>query len=133
MRSIPPPLMSTVSPSTSEHIALHSMCQPEPRPQGDAQAGSPGLDFFQSTKSFSARFSEASAASAPSPSIASSTFSSAALFSLAYLWLGADSNEGTSKYTDPLEATRAFAIDDPLDVRHDLVRVLGDASQHVRL
>ena len=105
MRSIPPPLMSTVSPSTSEHIALHSMCQPgRPSPQGDAQAGSPGLDFFQSTKSFSARFSEASAASAPSPSIASSTFSSAALFSLAYLWLGAFSNVGTSKYTEPLDA-----------------------------
>ena len=81
------------------------MCHPgRPLPHGLSHSGSPGLDFFHRTKSFSARFSLASETSAPSPSIASSTFSSADLFSFAYLWFGAPSNAGTSKYTDPLEA-----------------------------
>ena len=81
-RSTPPQLMSTAPPRTSLHMTLHSMCQPgRPLPQGEAHDGSPSLLRFHSTKSEVHRFSLASAASAPSPSIARATSSSAVLFS----------------------------------------------------
>mmetsp|Transcript_26630 Transcript_26630/g.87311 ORF Transcript_26630/g.87311 Transcript_26630/m.87311 type:complete len:366 (-) Transcript_26630:996-2093(-) len=84
-RSHPPPLMSTLSPRWSEHIAEHSMCQPgRPSPHGEAHFGSPALDRFHNTKSLALRFSEPPAPSAPSPSIASSVSASAVSRSLPY-------------------------------------------------
>jgi hypothetical protein len=75
--------MSTAPPSTSLHMTLHSMCHPgRPVPQGDGQHGSPTLLRFHSTKSELQRLSLSSAVSAPSPSMASATSSSAAVCSL---------------------------------------------------
>ena len=54
-RSAPPPWMSKLSPSISQPMAEHSMCQPgRPAPQGLAHltsSGSLGLALFHSTKS----------------------------------------------------------------------------------
>ena len=61
--------MSMLSPRTALAITLHSICQPGlPWPQGLFQLGSPGFDFFQRAKWFSALFSEPSALKSPSPS-----------------------------------------------------------------
>lgn len=82
----PPQLMSTAPPRMSEHIALHSMCHPgRPSPHGLCHLGSPSLLFFHRTKSDALFFSEESAASAPSPSMAASTSSRGFCFSLPYL------------------------------------------------
>lgn len=57
-KSTPPVWISKEGPKISDAIAEHSMCQPGlPRPQGESQAGSPGLLFFQSAKSFRDCFS----------------------------------------------------------------------------
>src|SRR6476661_4995214 len=46
-RSMPPPWMSKVSPSSAADIAEHSMCQPgRPRPHGLSQPGKSGGDRF---------------------------------------------------------------------------------------
>ncbi len=65
-----PVWMSIDSPSTSEAMAEHSMCQPgRPGPQGEGQAGSPGFEAFHSAKSLGLRFSCAIAKDKdPSPS-----------------------------------------------------------------
>ena len=57
---MPPPWMSKLSPRCFRDIAEHSMCQPgRPAaaiPDGERQAGSPGLEGFHSTKSMGSRF-----------------------------------------------------------------------------
>ena len=73
VKSIPPPWMSKVSPSKCIPIALHSMCHPgRPSPHGLGHEGSPGLAFFQSTKSCGWRF--LSSASTREPARSSSCF-----------------------------------------------------------
>ena len=47
-------------------MTTHSVCQPgRPGPQGDSQVGSPGLAFFQRTKSRGERFSSPGSTRAP--------------------------------------------------------------------
>ena len=44
--------MSMLSPSISDAMTEHSMCQPgRPGPHGEGQEGSPDLDAFQRAKS----------------------------------------------------------------------------------
>ncbi len=65
-RSWPPPWMSKPSPSRSSDITTHSVCQPgRPGPQGESHVGSPGLAFFQRTKSTGLRFSSSASTRAP--------------------------------------------------------------------
>ena len=55
-----------LGPSSATAIAEHSMCQPgRPAPQGESQAGSPGLARFQSTKSSGSRFASSTSTRAP--------------------------------------------------------------------
>jgi hypothetical protein len=66
---LPPPWMSKPSPSRSRLITTHSVCQPgRPGPQGESQVGSPGLAFFQRTKSTGLRFSSLPSTRAPARS-----------------------------------------------------------------
>ena len=55
-RSMPPPWMSKLRPSSASLIAEHSMCHPgRPRPQGLSHPGTPSGDGFHSTKSIGSR------------------------------------------------------------------------------
>ena len=51
-------------------MTTHSVCQPGParRPTATSQVGSPGLAFFQSTKSSGERFSSSASTRAPARS-----------------------------------------------------------------
>ena len=66
-RSLPPPWMSSSTPSSSSAIAEHSMCQPgRPSPHGEGQAASSSsFSPFQSAKSSAS--SLRAAPSTPSP------------------------------------------------------------------
>ena len=58
----------------SEAMTEHSMCQPgRPSPHGDCHAGSPGLELFQSAKSFLLRLPASPPPAAPSDSAISAS------------------------------------------------------------